>query len=55
VRIISAVNFPVAVWSWNAAPALIAGNAIIRNPSEKAPLAASAAGSSNLAGAVPQS
>ena len=40
VLIISAFNFPVAVWSWNAALALIAGNAIIWKPSEKAPLSA---------------
>jgi aldehyde dehydrogenase (NAD+) len=40
VLIISAFNFPVAVWSWNAALALISGNAIIWKPSEKAPLTA---------------
>ena len=40
VLIFSAFNFPVAVWSWNAALALIAGNAIIWKPSEKAPLTA---------------
>jgi aldehyde dehydrogenase (NAD+) len=40
VLIISAFNFPVAVWSWNAALALVAGNAIIWKPSEKAPLTA---------------
>jgi aldehyde dehydrogenase (NAD+) len=38
--IISAFNFPVAVWSWNAALALVCGNAIVWKPSEKAPLAA---------------
>jgi aldehyde dehydrogenase (NAD+) len=38
--IISAFNFPVAVWSWNAALALVAGNPIIWKPSEKAPLTA---------------
>ena len=43
VLIISAFNFPVAVWSWNAALALVAGNAIIWKPSEKAPLTALAA------------
>ncbi len=41
--IISAFNFPVAVWSWNAALALVCGNAIIWKPSEKAPLSALAA------------
>jgi aldehyde dehydrogenase (NAD+) len=38
--IISAFNFPVAVWSWNAALALVCGNAIVWKPSEKAPLSA---------------
>lgn len=38
--IISAFNFPVAVWSWNAALALVCGNAIIWKPSEKTPLTA---------------
>ena len=41
--IISAFNFPVAVWSWNAALALVCGNPIIWKPSEKAPLSALAA------------
>ncbi|MGF1622905.1 MAG: aldehyde dehydrogenase family protein [Rhodomicrobiaceae bacterium] len=40
VGIISAFNFPVAVWSWNAALALICGNAIVWKPSEKATLTA---------------
>ncbi|UOO92654.1 L-piperidine-6-carboxylate dehydrogenase [Vitreoscilla stercoraria] len=40
VGIISAFNFPVAVWSWNAALALIAGNSIVWKPSEKTPLTA---------------
>lgn len=38
VGIISAFNFPVAVWSWNSALALVTGNAIIWKPSEKTPL-----------------
>ncbi|MGI4984925.1 MAG: L-piperidine-6-carboxylate dehydrogenase [Janthinobacterium lividum] len=38
--IISAFNFPAAVWSWNAALALVCGNAVIWKPSEKAPLTA---------------
>ncbi len=38
--IISAFNFPVAVWSWNATLALICGNPIIWKPSDKAPLTA---------------
>ncbi|MDT8856137.1 aldehyde dehydrogenase family protein [Paracoccaceae bacterium Fryx2] len=40
VGIISAFNFPVAVWSWNAALALVCGNAVVWKPSEKAPLSA---------------
>jgi aldehyde dehydrogenase (NAD+) len=40
VGIITAFNFPVAVWSWNAALALVCGNAIVWKPSEKTPLAA---------------
>ncbi|WDI31065.1 aldehyde dehydrogenase family protein [Hyphococcus flavus] len=40
VGIISAFNFPVAVWSWNAALALACGNSIIWKPSEKTPLTA---------------
>lgn len=38
VGIISAFNFPVAVWSWNAALAWVCGNVTIWKPSEKAPL-----------------
>ena len=40
VGIISAFNFPVAVWSWNAALALVAGDSIVWKPSEKTPLTA---------------
>ena len=40
VGVISAFNFPVAVWSWNTALALVAGNAVIWKPSEKTPLTA---------------
>ncbi|PYD71659.1 L-piperidine-6-carboxylate dehydrogenase [Novacetimonas hansenii] len=40
VGIISAFNFPVAVWSWNAALALVCGNPCIWKPSEKTPLTA---------------
>jgi aldehyde dehydrogenase (NAD+) len=40
VGIISAFNFPVAVWSWNAALALACGNATLWKPSEKTPLTA---------------
>ncbi|MBP1852022.1 L-piperidine-6-carboxylate dehydrogenase [Rhizobium halophytocola] len=38
--IISAFNFPVAVWSWNASLALVCGNSIVWKPSEKTPLTA---------------
>jgi len=38
--IISAFNFPVAVWSWNAALALVCGNSVVWKPSEKTPLTA---------------
>ncbi|HUG23193.1 aldehyde dehydrogenase family protein [Piscinibacter sp.] len=38
--VISAFNFPVAVWAWNSALALVCGNAVVWKPSEKTPLAA---------------
>ena len=40
VAVISAFNFPVAVWSWNAALAAVCGDATVWKPSEKTPLAA---------------
>jgi aldehyde dehydrogenase (NAD+) len=40
VGIISAFNFPVAVWSWNSALALVCGNPVIWKPSDKTPLTA---------------
>lgn len=40
VGIISAFNFPVAVWSWNAMIAWVCGNVCIWKPSEKTPLSA---------------
>jgi len=40
VGVISAFNFPVAVWSWNAALAFVCGDSVIWKPSEKAPLTA---------------
>jgi len=40
VGIISAFNFPVAVWSWNAALALVCGDPVLWKPSEKTPLTA---------------
>jgi aldehyde dehydrogenase (NAD+) len=40
VGVITAFNFPVAVWSWNAALALVCGDAVVWKPSEKTPLTA---------------
>ncbi|HEY2032950.1 MAG TPA: aldehyde dehydrogenase family protein [Rhizomicrobium sp.] len=40
VAVISAFNFPVAVWSWNTALALVCGDPVIWKPSEKTPLTA---------------
>ena len=42
VGIISAFNFPVAVWSWNAAIAWVCGNVTVWKPSEKTPLCGNA-------------
>ena len=38
--VISAFNFPVAVWAWNGALALVCGTAVVWEPSEKTPLTA---------------
>ncbi|MCG8708515.1 aldehyde dehydrogenase family protein [Brenneria sp. 4F2] len=38
VGVISAFNFPVAVWSWNFSLAMVCGNAVVWKPSEKTPL-----------------
>ena len=40
VLVISAFNFPAAVWAWNAMLALVCGNPVIWKPSEKVPLVA---------------
>lgn len=40
VGVISAFNFPVAVWAWNTAIALVCGNSVVWKPSEKTPLTA---------------
>ncbi|HEY0942083.1 MAG TPA: aldehyde dehydrogenase family protein [Steroidobacter sp.] len=40
VAVISAFNFPVAVWSWNAALAFVCGDSVLWKPSEKTPLTA---------------
>jgi aldehyde dehydrogenase (NAD+) len=40
VGIITAFNFPVAVWAWNAALALVCGDPVVWKPSEKTPLTA---------------
>ena len=42
VAVISAFNFPVAVWAWNAALALVCGDPVLWKPSEKTPLVAEA-------------
>ena len=42
VGVITAFNFPVAVWAWNAALALVCGDPVIWKPSEKVPLCAEA-------------
>ncbi|MDH3701891.1 MAG: aldehyde dehydrogenase family protein [Alphaproteobacteria bacterium] len=44
VGVISAFNFPVAVWSWNFALALVCGDTVVWKPSEKTPLCALACG-----------
>ena len=43
VGVITAFNFPVAVWSWNAMLACVCGNAVVWKPSPKTPLTATAA------------
>lgn len=40
VAVISAFNFPVAVWSWNTALAIVCGNSVVWKPSEKTPVTA---------------
>ncbi len=40
VAVITAFNFPVAVWSWNTALALVCGDPVIWKPSERTPLTA---------------
>jgi len=40
VGVISAFNFPVAVWCWNAALAFVCGDSVVWKPSEKTPLTA---------------
>jgi aldehyde dehydrogenase (NAD+) len=44
VGVISAFNFPVAVWAWNACLALVCGDSLVWKPSEKTPLTAAAVG-----------
>src|SRR5471032_562826 len=40
IGVVSAFNFPVAVWAWNAALAFVCGDAVVWKPSEKTPLTA---------------
>jgi aldehyde dehydrogenase (NAD+) len=42
IAVVTAFNFPVAVWAWNAALALVCGDPVIWKPSEKVPLCAEA-------------
>jgi aldehyde dehydrogenase (NAD+) len=42
VGVITAFNFPVAVWAWNAMIALVCGDSLVWKPSEKTPLSAMA-------------
>jgi aldehyde dehydrogenase (NAD+) len=42
VGVISAFNFPVAVWAWNACLAFVCGDAVVWKPSEKTPLTGAA-------------
>ena len=51
VAVISAFNFPAAVWAWNAALALVCGDTVVWKPSEPTPLIA-VAGSALLARAA---
>jgi len=44
VGVISAFNFPVAVWAWNACLALVCGDAVLWKPSEKTPISAQRVG-----------
>jgi aldehyde dehydrogenase (NAD+) len=44
VGVISAFNFPVAVWAWNFTLAIVCGNPVVWKPSEKTPLTALACG-----------
>ncbi len=50
IGVVTAFNFPVAVWAWNAMIALIAGDTVVWKPSSKAPLCAVAV--MNIAGSV---
>ena len=43
VGVITAFNFPMAVWAWNAMLALVCGDSVIWKPSEKAPICAAKA------------
>jgi len=42
IGVISAFNFPVAVWSWNAALAVVCGDPVVWKPSDKTPLSSAA-------------
>ena len=40
IGVMTAFNFPVAVWAWNAALALVCGDPVVWKPSDKTPLTA---------------
>ncbi len=54
VLVITAFNFPMAVWGWNAALALVCGNTLVWKPSEQCPLSALACHSLLMQVAVEQ-
>jgi aldehyde dehydrogenase (NAD+) len=59
VGVVTAFNFPVAVWAWNAALALVCGDPVVWKPSEKTPLCAiachalAARAAADVSGALP--
>ena len=56
IGVITAFNFPMAVWAWNAAIALVCGNTIVWKPSDKTPLCSLACQyiASNVAASMPE-
>lgn len=60
VAVITAFNFPMAVWAWNAAPALVCGDSVLWKPAPQTPLCALAChalvmdAAASLSDAVPE-